>query len=65
MKLEEIIKTYGKNDYYEMNTGRTFLLSQMEYHLFNNVTTVPVIGCDGKSLGNINLKGDWTNEVMA
>ena len=64
MKLEEIIKTYGKNDYYEMNTGRTFQLSKMQYHLFSNETIIPVEQC-GKIIGTVKLKGDWTNEVMA
>lgn len=33
MKLEEIVKQYGYNDYYDMNTGKTYKLSEVEkYH---------------------------------
>lgn len=64
MKLEEIIKLYGKNDYYEMNTGRIYQLSKMQYHLFSNETIIPVEQC-GRIIGTVKLKGDWTNEVMA
>ena len=28
MTLESIAKTYGMNDYYDMNTGRTYQLSK-------------------------------------
>jgi hypothetical protein len=28
MRLEEIARSYGMNDYYEMSTGRTYLLSK-------------------------------------
>lgn len=57
--LEQIIKTYGKNDYYEMQTGRIFLLSKMQYHLFSDETIVPV-EYDGQIVGTIKLKGDYT-----
>lgn len=59
MKLEEIIKTYGKNDYYDMNTGRTYHISEMQYHLFDNTTHVPVSE-NGNVIGIVKLKGDWT-----
>ena len=59
MTIEEIIKTYGKNDYYEMQTGRIYQLSKMQYHLFLNQTTIPVLK-DGQLIGQITLKGDWT-----
>ena len=59
MKLEEIIKTYGRNDYYDMNTGRIYKISQMEYHLFDNTTHVPVYE-NGDFIGIVKLKGDWT-----
>ena len=60
MKLEEIIKTYGKNDYMDMNCpGRIYHLSKMEYHLFDNTTHVPVSE-DGNVIGIVKLKGDWT-----
>ena len=29
MDIKDIIKTYGKNDYYEMNTGKIYHLSKM------------------------------------
>lgn len=28
MKLEQTVKTYGMNDYYDMNTGYTYELSK-------------------------------------
>lgn len=28
MKLEDIAKSYGMNDYYDMNTGRIYKLSE-------------------------------------
>lgn len=59
MTVEQIIKTYGKNDYYDMNTGRTYHISQMEYHLFDNSTHIPVSE-SGEIIGIVKLKGDWT-----
>lgn len=58
MKIEEIIKTYGHNDYYEMETGRLFKLSQMEYNLFRNVTKVPFAEPNG-IVGYIELEGNY------
>lgn len=40
MKLEEIVKQYGYNDYYEMSTGRTYKLSKVIEE--NKVIKVPV-----------------------
>ena len=57
MKLEEIIKTYGNVDYYEMGTGRTFKLSEMTYNLYRNVTNVPVIEPNGAK-GYVELSGN-------
>lgn len=59
MTVEQIIQTYGKNDYYDMNNGRTYHISQMEYHLFDNSTYVPVSE-SGEMIGIVKLKGDWT-----
>lgn len=60
MDIGEIIKTYGKNDYMDMNTpGRIFHISQMKYHLFDDTTRVPVSE-DGVLIGYVKLKGDYT-----
>lgn len=59
MDIKEIIKTYGKNDYYEMQTGRIFHLSQMKYHLYDNTTRIPVSE-NGNLIGEIKVKGDFT-----
>lgn len=59
MDIKEIIKTYGKNDYYEMQTGRIFQLSKMEYHLYSNETWIPVLE-NGKVIGCIKEKGNLT-----
>lgn len=59
MDITEIIKTYGKNDYYEMQTGRIFHLSQMKYHLYDNTTRIPVSG-NGNLTYEIKVKGDYT-----
>ena len=60
MLIEDIIKMYGKNDYMDMNCpGRIYHLSQMEYHLFDDTTWIPVSE-DGKIIGYVKLKGDYT-----
>ena len=60
MDLEQIISMYGTNaDYYEQSTGRIFHLSQMEYHLFDDTTHVPVSE-DGNYIGVVKLKGNYT-----
>lgn len=64
MKIEEIIETYGKNDYYEMSTGRIFKLSEMSYNPFLDITNIPVFE-NGEFIGFINLMGDYVNEIMA
>lgn len=58
MNLEQIIETYGKNDYMDMNTGRIYHLSKMEYHLFDNTTRVPVSE-NGVIIGEVKLKGNY------
>ena len=62
MDIKDIIKTYGKNDYYEMNTGKIYHLSKMSYHLFNNTTWIPVSE-NGELVGEIKLEGNY--EIMA
>ena len=47
MDIKEIIKTYGKYDYYEMSTGKLYRLSEMEYSLYHNKTIIPVTRPDG------------------
>lgn len=60
MELEEIVKMYGtKSDYYEQLTGRIFHFTQMEYHLFDNTTHVPV-SKNGTYIGIVKLKGNYT-----
>lgn len=60
MTVEQIIEMYGKNtDYYDQVSGRIYHISQMEYHLFDNTTHVPVSeNCE--IIGIVKLKGDWT-----
>lgn len=58
MNIEEIIKVSGHNDYYELETGRLFKLSEMEYNLFRNVTKVPVIE-PNRIVGYIELEGNY------
>lgn len=58
MKLEEIIEMYGKNDYMDMNTGKVYHLSKMEYHLYDNTTRVPVSE-NGYMIGEVKLKGNF------
>ena len=59
MSIEEIVKKYGKNDYFDMNTGIIYHLSNMSYHLYGNVTKIPCTK-DGEFIGNVEVKGDWT-----
>lgn len=59
MQLEQIIEMYGKNsDYYDQVSGRIFHISQMEYHLFDNTTRVPVSE-NGVIIGEVKLKGNY------
>lgn len=62
MDIKDIIKTYGKNDYYDMNTGKIYHLSQMSYHLFDNTTRIPVSE-EGQIIGEVRLEGNY--EIMA
>jgi len=56
MKLEDIINTYGTNDYYEMSTGRTFLLSDWARARHNLGINLPVqILQDGEPIGAIDI----------
>lgn len=57
MDIIEIIKTYGKNDYYEMQTGRIFALSKM---VFDGQCTIIPVYEDGEFVGTMSLKGDYT-----
>jgi hypothetical protein len=60
MTVEQIIEMYGKNtDYYDQVSGRIYHISQMEYHLFDNSTYVPVSEF-GEMIGIVKLKGNWT-----
>ena len=53
MRLEEIVKTYGWNDYYEMGTGRIFMLSQAK-EICKGVSEVPV-SQDGEIIGYVKV----------
>ena len=60
MSFEDIIKTYGKSDYMDINNpGRIYHLSKMEYHLFDDTTRIPVSE-DGEIIGYVKVKGDYT-----
>lgn len=63
MDIKEIIKTYGKNDYYDQATGKIYQLSKMEYHLFYNKTYIPVVDYLKGDDGYIELEGNY--EIMA
>lgn len=62
MDIKEIIKTYGKVDYYEMRTGRIFKLSEMKYDEKNDETIIPV-NIDGDTYNVIKVPGDATKLV--
>lgn len=57
MKIEEVIKTYGAVDYYDMPTGRIFKISQATYNPTTNKSTIPV-SCDGDIIGTVSVDGD-------
>lgn len=61
MDIKEIIDVYGKNDYYDMLTGKTYCISKMEYHLFDNTTWIPV-NQNGKFIGYVKIKGNLVCE---
>ena len=55
--LKEIAKMYGSGiDYYDMNSGRIYHLSQSTYDAKNNTTSVPVT-VDGDFIGNATMEG--------
>lgn len=56
MKLEEIIKTYGKVDYYDMNSGKTFHISRYTYNSETNKSEIPV-SRDGEMIGSVKIDG--------
>lgn len=53
MKLEDIARTYGMNDYYDMVTGRIYKLSEAT-DAENGKLTVPVYE-DGRFIGNASM----------
>ena len=59
MDIKDIVKMYGKTDYYEMMTGKIFHLSQMKYDSESKITLIPVTQ-DGVFLGHIKSEGDLT-----
>lgn len=61
-RIKEILSTYGKHDYYDQESGKIYKFSEMQYHLFNNQTIVPVDGI-GIEKEEIILEGNY--EIMA
>lgn len=62
MKLEQVIKDYGWHDYYEVITGRFFLLSKTID--CGDIIKVPV--SDGKILlGYCNIEKEKLNEIIS
>lgn len=61
MDIKEIIKMYGKTDYYEMMTGRIFKMSQATYDQYTDTTFIPV-DQDGDYCGDIKIKGNIFDE---
>ena len=59
MDIKEIIKTYGKNDYYDMKTGRIYHISTMQYHLCDNTTHI-YVSKNGDTIGIVKIEGDLT-----
>lgn len=58
MDIKEIYKTYGKVDYMDMNCpGRIYHFTQMEYHLYNNETHIPVSE-NGIIVGVVKVEGN-------
>ena len=56
-KIIEIIKTYGKYDYYDQASGKIYKFSEMQYHLFHNKTIIPVDGIGVQE--TIELEGNY------
>lgn len=54
MRLEDIAGSYGMNDYYEMSTGRTYLLSKATENQ-DGTLSVPVLQ-DGVLIGHCTMK---------
>jgi len=56
MTLEEIINTYGATDYYEMATGRTFLLSDWDRaQKFFGINLPVSVLQDGEVIGTVTI----------
>jgi len=62
-QIIEMIATHGKKNYYDQATNRTYLLSEMNYHLFHNKTYIPFIDFNTDNDGQIELEGNY--ETMA
>ncbi len=62
MDIKDIIKSYGYNDYYEMNSGRIFKLSDIQYDKERDISKVPVTK-DEEFIGYINIPGDIKHEI--
>lgn len=54
MRLEQIAKMYGMNDYYETMTGRTYLLSKALENP-DGTLTIPVLQ-DGVLIGHCKME---------
>lgn len=60
-RIKEILSIYGKNDYYDQESGKIYKFSEMQYHLFHNKTIIPVDGVGVQE--TIELEGNY--ETMA
>ena len=58
-RIKEILLTYGKYDYYDQESGKIYKFSEMQYHLFNNKTLIPVDGIGVQERTMIELEGDY------
>jgi len=59
MKLEDIVDMYGWNDYLDMDTGNTYVLSEAK--TIGEMSKVPVISAVGLFIGHV--KVDKVKEV--
>lgn len=62
-RIKEILSIYGKCDYYDQESGKIYKFSEMQYHLFDNKTYVPVVSIGRQEMEIIKLEGNY--EIMA
>lgn len=59
--LENIARTYGMSDWYDIPTGKIFALSEVDTTSINSTIEVPVY-IDGKLYGIAMMENLWRNE---